>query len=114
MGIQRRTLEQFLSVCTVRRVNERGNTIHETFTMAEAHTVDRLLPVEFFEQEGWRDSWFRVVWTAPELLTIATFCEGDLTFDVCPDEDHFWVEVTYIADCYRASYKSRQEVLSWA
>lgn len=46
-------------------------------------------PLDFDEVEKWCDYPYRIVWVSTTERVILTYCEGDLSYEVCATDDAF-------------------------
>lgn len=62
----------------------RGGVLYRGFTLKEGWNF--FGPAGFEEVEDWCDHPYRMVWKSGELRAVVTYCEGDLGYEVYPDD----------------------------
>ncbi len=88
-------LTEMINHCCDRKRQEEGRTVYEYYggDIGSWYTVDKRLPKEFHHIEGWDDSSYRGVWASDVHLTIATYCEGDLSFSVSESVEAYQADI---------------------
>lgn len=75
-------LMEMIETCCDEKSQRDGRILYLGGGMSGWYTVDRFLPKDFHHVEGWDDCSYRMIWASDIHLTIATYCEGDISFSV--------------------------------
>jgi len=84
-------------------VNDLGNRIERYFLPSDRYRYDFDL---CSSKEGWKqydtqqDASYFGVWVHPEKMMTVTYCEGDVSFVFCKDEDSYHAELSSMAEFY--------------
>lgn len=83
-----RTLAWFIDTFTdgERPSRTEGVTLRTGFTLLDSYALLNALPEGFSMVEAWCDEPFRMCWANHADRALITYCEGDITVDVAPDE----------------------------
>lgn len=91
-------------------LEEKGATLYTSFTFAQGHSYNEVLnKLGFKYLDGFLCEPYYMVWCNREVLSIFSYCEGDINLMICNDFRSYQAQVMGHVDCLADQFEGSAE-----